>query len=107
MICQLCGKDRPLTYHNFNLHLRSVCGPCIREKLPFTLGVENDPMRADVVDAIAWLLDHPQCDYVDAAFAVAANATSRPKVSEISGKAWPVFVEAVREATKTWTSGVS
>jgi hypothetical protein len=60
-------------------------------------------MRDDVAAAVGWLAKHPRHDYVDAAFAVAADPHQYPKTSGLGGKLWPDFVAAVKEATQNQT----
>jgi hypothetical protein len=55
-------------------------------------------MRNDVTRAVGWLTDHPWCDHVDAAFAVAVDPYLRPETADVGGKRWPEFLEAVKEA---------
>jgi hypothetical protein len=106
MICDLCGKDKPLTYHSFVLPLRSVCGQCIREKLPFTLGNKDETLRDAVVDVLSWMMTHPHRDYLDAAFAVvAAPPPHRSQAAScFSTNRWPELIVAVKEATQNWAN---
>lgn len=102
MICELCSNDRLLTYRSQALRLNSVCAPCIREKFPYTLGTRDEDLRTAVSEALFWLLAHPRMDHVDAAFAVVADPTRRPSPSDLGGRRWPEFVDAVKQATQNW-----
>lgn len=108
MICEVCGQDKPLTYHNFDLKLHSICGPCIRERYPLTVAEQAaervravgaktyEDIERGVGAAVDWLKKHPHRDYIDAAYMVAAS-TKRTEYGLATSR-WPEFVQAVKIA---------
>lgn len=109
MICQVCGKEAPLTYRSAQLRLHSVCAPCIRIHFPYTLGSRDDLLRDAVIAVLEWQRKHPHRDYLDAAFAVVASppGTRRSSLGRIpstfSTGRWPELITAVREAQRFLT----
>lgn len=105
MICQVCRKDKPLTYRLKKLQLESVCAPCIRQHYPWTFELADLALMDAVAEVLAWLAEHPHRDYLDAAFSVVAMpAPARPySAGKFSTSRWPELIEAVKSVTQILT----
>jgi hypothetical protein len=83
--------DRPATEQE------SSSGTAFRGQL---LVVSYPEMDDSVEAAVAWLQLHPHRDYIDAAFAIAADPYGPRPPGQIATSHWPEFVSAVKEATQ-------